>query len=100
VANEPIHQLPSGRWEVRYRDPNGRPRRKVLDTKKQARDLLASVRTDGRRGTWVAPELGRITFGKWVDQWLETTVHLRSATRVRYERDRGCTFGHVSRALL
>lgn len=87
MTSEPIHQLSSGRWEVRYRDPNGRPRRKVLDNKAQAKDLLASTRTDGRRGTWVAPELGRVTFGKWVDEWWSTTVHLRSATRTRYERD-------------
>jgi integrase len=87
MATEPIHQLPSGRWEVRYRDPNGRTRRARFDTKGQAKDLLANVRTDGRRGTWIAPELGQITFGKWVDEWWSTSVHLRSATRTRYERD-------------
>ena len=33
------------------------------------------------------PELGKVAFGKWVDEWRATTVHLRSATRTRYERD-------------
>ena len=87
MATEPIHQLDNGRWEVRYRDPDGRPRRKVLDTKKAAKDLLATTRTDGQRGTWIAPERGQVTFGAWVDEWWSTTVHLRSATLTRYERD-------------
>jgi hypothetical protein len=87
MANEPIHKLPSGRWELRYRDPDGRPRRFRFDTKGQAKDHLAEVRTKGRSGTWVAPELGRVTFGKWCDEWWATTVHLRSATRTRYDRD-------------
>jgi len=87
MATEPIHQLPSGRWELRYRDPNGRPRRQRFDTKGAAKDHLAEVRTKGRTGTWVAPELGRMTFGKWVDEWWGTNVHLRSATRTRYNRD-------------
>src|SRR6202034_3591381 len=86
-ATEPIHQLPSGRWEVRYRDPDGRPRRFRFDTKSDARDHLADVRTKSRTGAWVAPELGKVTFAKWVVEWRGTTVHLRSATRARYEQD-------------
>jgi hypothetical protein len=31
-------KLPNGRWQVRYRDPEGRPRSKVGDTKAEARD--------------------------------------------------------------
>ncbi len=58
-----------------------------FDTKGDAKDHLADIRVKGRTGSWVAPELGRITFGKWVDEWWTTTVHLRSATRYRYDRD-------------
>src|SRR5581483_9212435 len=87
MSSEPIHQLLSGRWELRYRDPDGRPRRMRFNTKGAAKDHLADVRSKGRSGTWVAPELGRVTFGKWCDEWWSTTVHLRSATRTRYDRD-------------
>jgi integrase len=87
MAKEPIHQLSSGRWELCYRDPHGRPRRMRFDTKGDAKDHLADTRVKGRTGSWVAPELGRVTFGKWVDEWWTTTVHLRSAIRYRYDRD-------------
>ena len=87
MAREPIHQLASGRWEVRYRDPDGVARRHRFDTLSEARDDLADVRIKGRTGTWVAPELGKVTFGEWVEEWWETAVHLRSATRARYDRD-------------
>jgi hypothetical protein len=33
-----MYQLLSGRWEVRYRDPNGGTRRSRFDIKGQARD--------------------------------------------------------------
>ncbi|MGA7419387.1 MAG: N-terminal phage integrase SAM-like domain-containing protein, partial [Acidimicrobiales bacterium] len=87
MAQEPIHQLPSGRWEVRYRDPLGRPRRQRFDRKTDARDHLADVRTKSLNGTWVAPEDGKVTCARWVDEWRRTTVDLRSSTRARYERD-------------
>jgi integrase len=87
MSVEPIHQLPSRRWEVRYRDPQGKPRRFRFDTKQQARDHLADVRTAGRSGSYTSPELGRVTFARWVDEWAGTVIHLRSATAARYERD-------------
>lgn len=85
--SEPIHQLPSGQWEVRYRDPLGKARRRRFDRKSDARDHLASVRTADRGGTYVDPDQGRTTFAAWVKEWKGTTVHLRSATRARYDRD-------------
>ena len=87
MANEPIHKLPSGRWEVRYRDPDGRPRRLRFDTKGEAKDHLAKVRTRGIDGTYIAPERGRVRFGTWVDEWWQTKIDLRARTLARYERD-------------
>ncbi len=83
---EPI-QLPSGRWEVRYRDPNGRPRRQRFDKKGEAKDHLAKVRTQGNEGSYIAPERGRLTFSAWCDEWWATKVDLRARTLARYERD-------------
>lgn len=87
MANEPIHQLASGRWEVRYRDPNGRPRQLRFDTKGHAKDHLATVRTKGIEGSYIAPERGRLSFGAWCDEWWATKVDLRARTLARYERD-------------
>jgi len=87
MANEPIHKLLSGRWEVRYRDPNGRSRQLRFDTRGQARDHIAKARTQGIDGTYIAPERGRMTFGAWCDEWWATKVDLRARTLARYERD-------------
>jgi integrase len=83
---EPM-KLPSGRWEVRYRDPNGRPRRQRFDTRGQAKDRLATVRTKGIEGSYIASERGRMNFGAWCDEWWATMVDLRARTLARYERD-------------
>jgi integrase len=83
---EPV-KLPSGRWEVRYRDPLGRPRRRRFDTKGAANDHVAKIRTQGNEGGYIAPEQGRITFDQWADAWWKTKIDLRSRTLARYERD-------------
>ena len=87
MATEPIHQVANGRWELRYRDPSGRPRRMRFATKREARDFSSDLRVRSQQGTWTAPETGRLTLERWVDEWWATVVHLRPATRVRYERD-------------
>jgi integrase len=83
---DPI-KLHSGRWEVRYRDPNGRPHQLRFHTRTQAKDHLAKVRTQGNEGSYISPERGRITFGSWSDEWWATKVDLRARTLARYERD-------------
>jgi hypothetical protein len=83
---EPV-QLPNGRWEVRWRDPNGRAREGVFDTKGAANDHVAKVRTQGNEGSYIDPKRGRITFGSWCDEWWMTKVDLRARTLARYERD-------------
>ena len=55
-------KLPNGRWQVRYRDPEGRPCSKVCDTKAEARDYVQDVGHAGRTKGWAAPELGRIRY--------------------------------------
>ncbi len=87
MAPEPIHQLATGRWELRYRDPNGRPRRMPFATKRDARDFFADLRFRAQAGTWTAPNTGRLTLERLAEEWWATVVHLRPATRARYERD-------------
>ena len=80
-------RLPNGRWKIRYRDPQGRPRSKVCDTKAEARDHVQDIGHAGRTRTWVAPELGRITLEQWAGQYMSTVVHLRPTTVWLYERE-------------
>ena len=41
-------RLPNGRWQIRYRDPQGRSRSKVCDTKAEARNFVQDVGHAGR----------------------------------------------------
>lgn len=72
-------------WEARYRTPEGKERSRVFTTKRDAERFLARVAVDLQRGTWHDPQLGKVTFGEYVDEWLESTRHLRPGTRANVE---------------
>jgi integrase len=80
-------QLPNGRWRIRFRDPLGRPRSKVCDTKREARAYAEDVRHAGRHGQWVAPDRSRVTLQDWTAQYMATVVHLRPTTVALYQRE-------------
>lgn len=80
-----VRKLPSGRYQARYRDPNGRQQTDTFGTKGDASRWLAKVQTNIDRGAWHDPQLGRLTFSDWADRWLPTTVNLRASTRARDE---------------
>ncbi|MCA1842987.1 MAG: hypothetical protein LC792_07305 [Actinobacteria bacterium] len=42
--------------------------------------------TDGLRGVWASPTLGKRRLADWVDQWWATTTDLAPTTRARDER--------------
>lgn len=81
-----LRQKPSGRWEVRYRDQFGVQHARTFDNKTLGRRWVANMEADVRRGEWVDPALGRVTFGDWADEYLGTIVHLRAVTQGDYER--------------
>ena len=41
--------------------------------------------TDGLRGQWASPALGKRRLADWVDEWWATTTDLAPTTRVRDE---------------
>lgn len=73
----------TGRWEARYRDPIGHQRSRTFDSKGAARAFLAAVENEIRRGEWRDPELGRVTFGAWVEEYLAAAIHKRATTLAR-----------------
>jgi integrase len=75
----------SGRWEARYRSPDGRQRTKTFPTKADARAFLAATETDVRRGQFVDPALGRTTFGDYMASWLATKADVSPRTRINIE---------------
>jgi hypothetical protein len=69
-----IRKLPNGRFEARYRAPDGRERSRRFPTKREAQAYLDQVGVDRRVGTWHDPRAGRIPLAEWVTQWGATTV--------------------------
>ncbi len=80
-----IRKLPNGRFEARYRAPDGRERSQRFPTKREAQAHLDQVGVDRRTGTWRDPRAGRIPLADWATQWESTTVHLRASSRARDE---------------
>jgi integrase len=82
-----IRQLPSGRWQARYRDPS--TNRLVaapgtFGTKADADGWLATVRADVLRGSWVDPNAGRVKLAEYSSTWLERRPELAERTAELY----------------
>ena len=75
-----------GRWEVRYRDPDGKQRHKLFDRRVDAEQFIAATTVDMARGTYIDPKAGRVTFGEYAAEWLASRVH-RDSTAARVESD-------------
>lgn len=80
--------LGSGRtaYQVRWVDPLGVERSRQFRRLDDARTHKAKVEGQLSEGTYVDPARGKIRFGKYADQWLESRVARDSTLRV-YERD-------------
>ena len=83
-----VRQLPSGRWQARYRDPQtnrlvAAPER--FATKVDASRWLSAVQTDISRGSWVDPNAGRVSLEDFAARWLSDHPGLRPRTRENYE---------------
>lgn len=74
------------RWEVRYRDPEGKQRARLFDRRVDAERFVATTTADMVRGSYIDPSAGRVTFGEYVEAWLTSRVH-RASTASRVESD-------------
>lgn len=82
-----VRRLPSGRWQARIRDARTNRLESLgsFDTKADADRAVAIAITDGLRGQWASPALGRRRLADWVEEWWATTTDLAPTTRVRDE---------------
>ncbi len=79
-------QLPSGRYQARYRlDGVWRNAPDTFTTKKGATDWLAGERTKINEGTWRPAPKGKLTFAEHAEKWLSNQSHLRPRTVELYE---------------
>jgi integrase len=68
-----VRQLPSGRWQARYRHPQsnrlmGAP--STFATKKDADRWLANTQVDLDRGNWIDPAWGTVSLEEYAKAWL------------------------------
>jgi len=79
-----VRRLPSGRWQARYRDPNGALRAggKTFATKADADRWLATTQHELVAGAWVDPKSGEQTLRDWATRWMRNQLHLKPKTRV------------------
>lgn len=80
-----VRKVGTGRWQARYRAPDGRERARNFGRKLDAERFLATVEADKLRGGWVDPRLSRITVAEWTARWLAAFSHLKPTTRAGYE---------------
>jgi integrase len=82
-----VRELPSGKWQARYRGPDGLPRTapKPLDTKRAAERWLVECEAEVLRGEWTDPEAGKVRLGEYAGRWVKER-ELKARTREEYER--------------
>lgn len=82
-----VRQLPSGRWQARYRTPKGEllAAPSTFARHRDAEKWLSGLESDLLRGTWIDDRLGRVTVDEWSRTWLRELPNLKPKTRVGYE---------------
>ncbi len=88
-----IRKLPSGRYQARYRGPDGKLRSapETFERKSDASRWLSFKDAEISQGDWIAPELGKRPFGEYAEQWMRDRV-LKVRTQELY---RGLLRNHL-----
>jgi len=71
-----VRRLPSGRYQVRYRGPDGidRPAPETFRTKGDAEVWLTMKEAEIRRGDWIDPDAGKVRFLDYAASWINEHV--------------------------
>jgi excisionase family DNA binding protein len=74
-----VRELPSGRWQARYKGPDGidRPAPHTFGSKTSAERWLTLTEAEIIQGDWIDPDAGRVLFGKYASDWIEERPGLR-----------------------
>lgn len=82
-----VRRLPSGRWQARYKGPDGidRPAPRTFATKHDAVIWLTRTEAEIINDQWIDPRLGRVLFGDYARSWVEERPGLRPRTGQLYE---------------
>lgn len=82
-----VRQLPSGRWQARYRGPDGvrHSAPHSFSRKRDANLYLAEVQGQVARGDWIDPDAGQVSLSVYGRRWLADHTGLADTTAERYE---------------
>jgi integrase len=77
-----VRQLPSGRWQVRYRGPDDldRPAPETFARKRDAESWLVRKEAEILAGDWVDPAGGQVPFREFATSWVTERPNLRPRT--------------------
>jgi integrase len=80
-----IRKLPSGRYQARYRAPDGQLRSapKTFERKSEASRWLSLKDAEIAQGDWIAPELAKTLFADYAQDWMRDRV-LKARTQELY----------------
>lgn len=72
------------RWQVRYRDPDGRSRNRSFERKVDAERFLVELQYKLNRGAYVDERAGRVVFAEFAAEWIERQL-IQPTTRAALE---------------
>jgi integrase len=77
-----VRQRSSGRWQVRYRGPDGRMRSapETFTRKAEAQRYLTLVEAQIARGDWIDPARAKVTLSIYAERWIDERAGLRPRT--------------------
>jgi len=91
-----VEKVSSGRWQARYRDPEGSQRKRTFTRKSDAERFLTGIEHGILTGGYVDPAAGRRTFREYGEAWRSGQPH-RPGTVKAVEQHLRCyaypTFG-------
>lgn len=77
-----VRQRPSGRWQARYRGPDGRMRSapETFHRKSDAQRYLTIVEAQMAHGDWMDPQRAKVRLRDYAERWIEQRANLRPRT--------------------
>jgi integrase len=77
-----VRRLPSGRWQARYKGPDGidRPAPHTFPTKGDGERWLTLTEAEVMRGDWIDPDAGLVLFAEYAQAWVAERPNLRLKT--------------------
>lgn len=78
----------NGRWQARWKQPDGSWRSEMFDTRRDANRFLANIEADITRGLYRDPAAGQVLVADYAGQWMDAQVWREGTHTVNESRYR------------